>query len=429
MERDAMTDAAGGSYDAAVVGAGIVGLAVAREMGTRQPGLRLVVIDKESRVAQHQTGHNSGVIHSGIYYAPGSMKARLCVEGARLMYEYCDENTIPYERCGKLIVALHERELAGLDELESRGRANGVPGLRRVSAAEIREVEPEARGVSALHSPNTGIVDYGEVARVIERELRGKGVDFALGCEVTAVRRVGQETVVDCPNVTFRAGRAVVCAGLWSDRLAVSGGASPDPRILPFRGAYLRVGADQPPVVRGMIYPVPDPDLPFLGAHVTKHIDGHVSLGPTAMLVPSREGYRALRITPRDLIETLTWPGTWKVGRRFWRTGIHELRMAASRRAFLRACAKYVPALESVRLSKATTSGVRAQAIRRDGTLVDDFVISETPGASHVRNAPSPAATSSFALARELVDQMERQLACAGEQRVPPCPPPTGARG
>jgi L-2-hydroxyglutarate oxidase LhgO len=411
MKWDGMTDVAGGSYDIAVVGAGIVGLAVAREMLTRRPGLRLVVIDKESKVAQHQTGHNSGVIHTGIYYAPGSMKARLCVEGARLMYEYCDENAIPYERCGKLIVALDGRELPGLDELESRGHANGVPGLRRVTAAEIREIEPEARGVSALHSPNTGIVDYREVARVIEHELRGKGVDFALGCEVTAVTRVGQETVVDCSTVAFRAGQAVLCAGLWSDRLAVSSGAPPDPRILPFRGAYLRVAADQPPVVRGMIYPVPDPDLPFLGVHVTKHIDGHVSLGPTAMLVPSREGYSAVRATSRDVVATLTWPGTWKVGRKFWRTGINELRMAASRQAFLGACAKYVPALGSMRLNKMTASGVRAQAVGRDGTLVDDFVISQTPGTSHVRNAPSPAATSSFALARELVDRLELQSA------------------
>jgi L-2-hydroxyglutarate oxidase LhgO len=278
-----------------------------------------------------------------------------------------------------------------------------------VSAAEIREIEPEARGVAALHSPYTGIVDYGEVARAIERELRGKGVDFAMGCAVTAVSRVGPETVVDTANGAFRAIRAVVCAGLWSDQLAVSSGASPDPRILPFRGAYLRVAADQPPLVRGMIYPVPDPELPFLGVHVTKHIDGHVSLGPTAMLVPAREGYRAWRITPRDLVATLAWPGTWKVGRRFWRTGINELRLASSRRAFLGACAKYVPALDSVRLSKVTASGVRAQAVGRDGTLIDDFVISTTPGTFHLRNAPSPAATSSFALARELVDRMERQ--------------------
>ena len=277
-------------YDVAVVGAGIVGLAVAREILARRPDARLVVIDKQTAVAQHQTGHNSGVIHSGIYYTPGSLKARLCVEGARLMYEYCDEHAIPYERCGKLVVALDDAELPRLDALEARARANGVPGLRRVTAAEIREIEPEARGLSALHSPETGIVDFAEVARTIERELRGKGVDFALGHEVTGVRRTGGQTVVECRDDVFRAGWAVLCAGLWSDRLAVSAGAPPDPRVLPFRGAYLRVAEGQAPLVRGMIYPVPDPDLPFLGVHVTKHIDGHVSLGPTAMLVGSRDG-------------------------------------------------------------------------------------------------------------------------------------------
>lgn len=404
-----MGDSNGGYYDVAVVGAGIVGLAVARELLTRQPDARLVVIDKQHGVAQHQTGHNSGVIHSGIYYAPGSLKARLCVEGARLMFEYCDENEIPYERCGKLIVALREDELPGLDELESRGRANGVPGLRRVTGAEIQEIEPEGWGLSALHSPNTGIVDFGEVARAIERELRRKGVDFALGCEVKGVGRVGEATVIASTNSTFRVRSAILCAGLGSDRLAVSAGASPDPRIVPFRGAYLHLAADQAPVVRGMIYPVPDPELPFLGVHVTKHIDGHVSLGPTAMLVASREGYSALRVTPRDVVSTLSWPGTWKVGRKFWRTGINELRMAASRRAVVEACSEYVPGLASMRLDKLTGSGVRAQAVARDGTLVDDFVISQTPGASHVRNAPSPAATSSFALARELVDRLQLQ--------------------
>jgi len=398
-------------YDVAVVGAGIVGLAVAREILARRPDARLVVIDQQDGVAQHQTGHNSGVIHSGIYYTPGSLKARLCVEGARLMYDYCDEHAIPYERCGKLVVALDDAELPRLDDLEARARANGVPGLRRVQAAEIQEIEPEARGVSALHSPETGIVDFGEVARTIERELRGKGVEFALGSRVTGVRRAGNRTVVDCREGTYQARWAVLCAGLWSDRLAVAAGASPDPRILPFRGAYLHVAEGQAPVVRGMIYPVPDPELPFLGVHVTKHIDGHVSLGPTAMLVGSREGYRALRLSGRDLASTLAWPGTWKVARKYWRTGINELRLAGSRRAFVAACSKYVPVLESMRLDDEVTSGVRAQAVGRDGTLVDDFVISETPGASHVRNAPSPAATSSFALARELVDRMELQSA------------------
>jgi L-2-hydroxyglutarate oxidase len=396
-------------YDVAVVGAGIVGLAVAREILARRPDARLVVIDKQDAVAEHQTGHNSGVIHSGIYYTPGSLKARLCVEGARLMYQYCDEHAIPYERCGKLVVATDDAELPRLDELESRARANGVPGLRRVEAAEIQEIEPEARGVSALHSPETGIVDFGEVARTMERELRDKGVDVALGREVTGVRRVGTRTVVECRDGAYEAGWAILCAGLWSDRLAVAAGAPKDPRILPFRGAYLHLADDQAPVVRGMIYPVPDPELPFLGVHITKHIDGHVSLGPTAMLVASRDGYSASRLSGRDLGATLAWPGTWKIARKYWRTGVNELRMAGSRRAFVAACTRYVPALEAMRIDDAVTSGVRAQAVGRDGTLVDDFVISQTPGATHVRNAPSPAATSSLALARELVDRMELQ--------------------
>lgn len=396
-----------GEYGVAVVGAGIVGLAVAREIITRRPDLRVLVIDKESEVAGHQTGHNSGVIHSGIYYAPGSLKARLCVEGSRLMYEYCDTHGIPYERCGKLIVALHQHELPGLQELEARGRANGVTGLSRVTAEEIREIEPEARGIAALHSADTGIVDYAEVSRALERELRAKGVDFALGHEVKTVSRIGDQTVLETDRGRLTASRAVCCAGLWSDRLAMSAGASSDPRILPFRGAYLHVANDQAPVVRGMVYPVPDPDLPFLGVHVTKHIDGSVSLGPSAMLVASREGYSALTVRPRDVVATLTWPGTWKMARQFWRTGIAEIRMASSRRRFLSACAAYVPVLASMGLDPGSGSGVRAQAVGRDGALLDDFVISETPGAFHLRNAPSPAATSSLALARELVDRMQ----------------------
>jgi (S)-2-hydroxyglutarate dehydrogenase len=394
-------------YDLAVVGAGIVGLAVARELTARRPGSKLIVIDKQAAVASHQTGHNSGVIHSGVYYKPGSLKARLCVEGARLMYEFCDANGIPYERCGKLIVALRDDELPRLADLEARGHANGVPGLRRVEAAEITEIEPGCRGRAALHSPATGIVDFGAVARAMERELRAAGVTFALGCTVTALRREHGQTVITHAAGSYRATAAIVCAGLWSDRLAVSAGASPDPRIVPFRGAYLRLSAGQPRVVRGMVYPVPDPELPFLGVHVTRHIDGHVMLGPTAMLVGARDAYNVWTIRPQDLLSTLAWPGTWMVAKNFWRTGISELRMAASRRAFVRACSQYVPAVESMRIDPGAASGVRAQAVGRDGRLLDDFVISQTPGATHVRNAPSPAATSSLALASELVDRFE----------------------
>ena len=394
-------------YDLAVVGAGIVGLAVAREVMHRHPDARLIVIDKQATVAYHQTGHNSGVIHSGVYYKPGSLKARLCVEGARLMYEYCAANAIPYERCGKLIVALRDDELPRLAELEARGHANGVPGLRRVAAGEITDIEPQCRGRAALHSPATGIVDFGAVARAMEQELRGKGVTFALGCPISAVRREHGQSVIAHTEGTYRAAWSIVCAGLWSDRLAVSAGAPKNPRIVPFRGAYLRLAAGQPPVVRGMVYPVPDPELPFLGVHVTRHIDGHIMLGPTAMLVGARDAYNPWSLRPQDMASTLSWPGTWIVAKNFWRTGISELRMASSRKAFVRACSQYVPVIESMKIDPRATSGVRAQAVGRDGQLLDDFAISQTPGATHVRNAPSPAATSSLALARELVDRYE----------------------
>jgi (S)-2-hydroxyglutarate dehydrogenase len=396
-----------GRYDLAVVGAGIVGLAVAREFARRRPGASLIVIDRQARVGYHQTGHNSGVIHSGVYYKPGSLKARLCVQGARLMQEFCDANAIAYERCGKLIVAVRSDELPRLAELEARGRANEVPGLRRVGAGQIAEIEPECRGLAGLHSPGTGIVDFGAVASAMERELRGMGAAFALGRTITAVRRERGQTVLAHAGGSYRAAWSVLCAGLWSDRLAVSAGASPDPRIVPFRGAYLRLAADGPPVVRGMVYPVPDPQLPFLGVHVTRHIDGHVLLGPTAMLVGARDAYKVFTLRSQDLLSTLSWPGTWIVARRFWRTGLDELHMAASRKAFVRACAQYVPAIGSMKIAPGTASGVRAQAVGRDGRLLDDFAISQTPGATHVRNAPSPAATSSLALAKEIIDRYE----------------------
>lgn len=396
----------GAAFDVAVVGAGIVGLAVAREVRTRHPGLRLVVIDRESGVGEHQTGHNSGVIHSGVYYKPGSLKARMCVEGARMMYEFCDEHGVAYERCGKLIVARDGSELAGLAELEARGGANGVRGLRRVSAAGIAEIEPGCRGVGALHCPDTGIVDYAQVARTLERQLRAQGVEFLLGLRVDRLERRAGVTDLVTDAGSIRSRFVVCCAGLWSDRLAVAAGAPADPRIVPFRGAYLTLRPSSPPVVRGLVYPVPDPELPFLGVHVTKRVDGEIVLGPTAMLVCARDGYRLSRLSVRDGWETLSWPGTWRMGRRFWRTGADEIRMALARRRFLAAAARYVPAVRSAGLLRGSSAGVRAQAVGRDGKLVDDFVISSTPGALHVRNAPSPAATSSLALAREIVSRL-----------------------
>lgn len=392
-------------HDLAVVGAGIVGLAVAREWMMRHPEDSVVVLERESGPAQHQTGHNSGVIHGGIYYQPGSLKARLCVDGARMMYEYCEEHGIPHERCGKLIVAVEPDELPRLNELEIRGAANAVPGLRRVAAAEIAEIEPNAVGLAALHAPNTGIVDYGAVARRLVEELSAAGVDVRFNLTVTAVEGV-DPAVVHTAAGPIRARTVIACAGLWADRLARRSGAPRDPQIVPFRGAYLGLRHTPQPRLRGMIYPVPNPDLPFLGVHITRHIGGEVTLGPTAMMVAARDAYSLRRFSARDTWESLTWPGTWRVMRRYWMVGADELRMAASRRAFVAAAARYMPGLTVEDLDGSSHAGVRAQAVGRDGSLVDDFVISGSERVCYVRNAPSPAATSSFALARELVDRV-----------------------
>lgn len=394
-----------GPKDLVVVGAGIVGLAVAREWTARRPHDSVVVVEQESGPARHQTGHNSGVIHGGIYYQPGSLKARLCVDGARMMYEYCEEHGIPHERCGKLIVAVEPDELPRLNELEIRGAANAVPGLRRVAAAEIAEIEPNAVGLAALHAPNTGIVDYGAVARRLVEELSAAGVDVRFNLTVTAVEGV-DPAVVHTAAGPIRARTVIACAGLWADRLARRSGAPRDPQIVPFRGAYLGLRHTPQPRLRGMIYPVPNPDLPFLGVHITRHIGDEVTLGPTAMMVAARDAYSLRRFSARDTWESLTWPGTWRVMRRYWMVGADELRMAASRRAFVAAAARYMPGLTVEDLDGSSHAGVRAQAVGRDGSLVDDFVISGSERVCYVRNAPSPAATSSFALARELVDRV-----------------------
>lgn len=394
-----------GPRDLIVVGAGIVGLAVAREWRLRRPQDSVTVLEREAGPALHQTGRNSGVVHGGIYYQPGSLKARLCVEGSRLMYEYCEQHAIAHERCGKLIVALEEDEIARLDELEARGVANAVPGLRRVGGAEITDIEPNAVGREALHAPNTGVVDYAAVARCLAKDLEADGVGLRFDTEVTAISD-GEPVRVRTGDTVETARTVIVCAGLWADRLARSAGAPRDPQIVPFRGAYLGLTPTETPRVNGMIYPVPNPELPFLGVHITKHIDGHVSLGPTAMMVGARDAYSLRRLNGRDAWESLTWPGTWRVARRYWRVGIDEIKMAASRRAFVAAAARYLPGLSVADLDGSTYAGVRAQAVGRDGSLVDDFVISHGGGVHYVRNAPSPAATSAFALARELLDRV-----------------------
>lgn len=392
-------------YDLVVVGAGIVGLAVAREWIMRRPADSVAVLEREDGPARHQSGHNSGVIHGGIYYQPGSLKARLCVEGARLMYEYCEDNGISHERCGKLIVAVSPDELGRLDDLQARGVANEVPGLRRIGAKEIADIEPNAVGLQALHAPNTGIVDYPGVARKLVADLTAAGVAVRFGTTVSAIDGA-ENPVVHTADGAVRARTVIACAGLWADRLARHAGAPREPQIVPFRGAYLGLKPTVQPRLNGMIYPVPNPELPFLGVHITKHITGDVTLGPSAMMVGARDAYALRRLSVRDSWETLTWPGTWRVARRYWRVGVDEIRMAASRREFVTAAARYMPGLTVADLDGSSHAGVRAQAVGRDGTLVDDFVISRDGRISHVRNAPSPAATSAFALARELVDRV-----------------------
>lgn len=394
-----------------IVGAGILGLAVGRELLVRRPGLRVTVVDRSDAVGTHQTGHNSGVIHAGVYYPPGSLKAQLCVEGAARMYEYCEAHGIAARRIGKLIIATEPRELPGLDEIERRARANGVPGIRRIDGDQIREFEPQATGIAALHSPNTGIVDFHAVCEQLAAQTRAAGAELRLGWEVTrVVEQAGAVRVTAANGDALEASAAVFCAGLWADRLAVAAGAPPDPRIVPFRGGYLRLAPERRNLVRGLIYPVPDPALPFLGVHLTPRIDGEVLVGPSALMVGARDAYRLSRVRARDVRDTLAWPGTWRMAARWWRTGLREIRMAASHRAFAADASRYVPALRPSDLVPAF-GGVRAQAVARNGALVDDFVLSRTARTLHVRNAPSPAATSSLALGARIVDMLEEQLA------------------
>jgi 2-hydroxyglutarate dehydrogenase len=395
--------------DVAVVGAGILGLAAARELTNRHPELRVAVLEKEPEVGFHQTGHSSGVIHAGIYYEPGSLKAQLCTTGARELYEYCEARGIAHERCGKLIVATTAAELPALDELERRGNANGVPGLRRLGANELREIEPHASGVAALHSPNTGIADFPAVARAFAEDVRSAGGTVTTDTAVSRVSDGRSKVVVHHAAGDTTARAALVCAGAWADRLAVAAGAPADPRIVPFRGAYLRLRPERRELVRGLIYPVPDAELPFLGVHLTRHVDGEVLIGPTALLSPARDAYSLRTVRVRDVREALAWPGTWRMARRFWRTGLAELGYAASRRRLVQAAARFVPELERSDVVDGP-AGVRAQALGRDGRLVDDFVFSTTGRTLHVRNAPSPAATSALAIARAVAEHAESLL-------------------
>jgi (S)-2-hydroxyglutarate dehydrogenase len=407
---DPLDAAAPQSCDLAIVGGGIVGLAVARELIRRNPRASVCVLEREPCLGAHQSGHSSGVVHAGIYYKPGSLKARLCVDGARELYRYCAERDVAHRRCGKLIIASRRTELRLLDELERRGVANGVDGLRRLDPVGIEAFEPHARGVAALYSPATGIVDFGAVTRAYAQDVVRLGGTIATGCGVERVQPAPRSLRLSHSGGSTQAGHAIFCAGAWADRLAVAAGADPDPRIVPVRGAYLRVAPDRRDLVRSLIYPVPDPSLPFLGVHLTREIDGELLIGPTALIVGARDAYRLRQLRGRDLLDTLSWPGTWRMLGRSWPAAVRELHRAARPSTLVRAAARYVPELEGAEVRPAF-AGVRAQALGRDGRLLDDFVVSATERALHLRNAPSPAATASLALATHVADEAERAFA------------------
>jgi (S)-2-hydroxyglutarate dehydrogenase len=402
----------GAPHDLAVVGAGIVGLASARELLNRRPGLRVVVIDKEPRIGAHQTGHNSGVIHSGIYYAPSSLKARLCVAGAREMYAYCDGHGIPTERCGKVIVATDESELGRLSALFERGRANGVEGLEMIGPERLREIEPQCAGIRALWSPCTGIVDFSLVARSYALEVQNAGGELQTGRELLAMKSVKDRVVLETATGEIEARHVITCAGLYADRVARLSGGAKEPQIVPFRGDYWELRPEARHLCRNLIYPVPDPAFPFLGVHATRRIGtGEVWLGPNAVLAFSREGYRRFDVRPRDLTQALLNRGFQRLARRYWRMGAVEMWRDFSKRAFWKSVRRYLPAVALEDMVRGP-SGVRAQALDRAGALVDDFVVDQQGDRIlHVRNAPSPAATSSLAIGRLIANTAEGAFA------------------
>jgi L-2-hydroxyglutarate oxidase LhgO len=387
--------------DIAVVGGGIVGLATAYALTGRYPELKLALFEKERQVAAHQTGHNSGVVHSGIYYRPGSLKARLCVSGVKMMEAFCKEHGLPYDRCGKVIVAGREDEVPTLQMLLERGQENGVPGLRLIDAGELRTIEPHAAGVQAIHAPETAIADYRQVAQKLRELLEARGVVFYTGTEVTAVHEDGDGLAVRTENGQTRSRFLINCAGLYADRVARLAGATPEVRIVPFRGEYYFLKADKRHLVRGLIYPVPNPELPFLGVHFTKTVHGEIESGPNAVFALAREGYRHRDIVADELLETLSYAGFWKLAARYWKVGLFEVYRSLSKAAFVRSLQQLVPSITPEDVVRGG-AGVRAQAVDEMGKLVDDFATLQSPRALHVLNAPSPAATASLAIGEHL---------------------------
>jgi L-2-hydroxyglutarate oxidase LhgO len=398
-------------YDLAVIGGGIVGLATAREFLKRQPGLRLIVIEKEDLLAQHQTGHNSGVLHAGIYYAPGSLKARACVQGRAEVVEFCKERGIRFELCGKLIVALDDSEVPKLMNLWERATINGVPGIELLSEERIKTIEPHAAGVRAIWSPYTGIVDWGEVARAYADDVREGGGEIKMSARVVDLTTQADATIVSIEGkhgaqTEVQARYVVTCGGLYSDKLAKMTEGTSKVKIVPFRGDYYQLKPEKAYLCQGMIYPVPDPSFPFLGVHLTRHIDGTVWAGPNAVLAFRREGYGRWDVHLPELMETLAYPGFWKLAARFWKVGMMEMYRDYIKAAYVKELQKYTPEVRGEDLFN-FKSGVRAQALDGDGNMVDDFLIVHGSRVAHVQNAPSPAATSSLVIARMIVDAVE----------------------
>ena len=391
--------------DVAIIGAGIVGLAAGLHLVRRVPAAKILVLDKENQVAAHQTGHNSGVIHSGLYYKPGSLKARLCVEGAAAMVRFCAEYGIPHEVCGKVVVATDEREIPALNELLRRGRANGLSGLRELDPAQIREIEPYAAGVRAIHVPSTGITDFKLVAQRYAELIGQAGGEVLTGHGVERIAADSASVMIETAAGAIRARYAINCAGLHSDRIARMAGARLGLRIVPFRGEYYMVAPAKQNMVRGLIYPVADPRFPFLGVHFTRRIAGGLEAGPNAVFSFKREGYSRSSFSLRDSISAALFPGFWKMAARYWKSGLAEQYRSWSKSAFAAAARRLVPALEEEDLEPGG-AGVRAQALDSSGRLVDDFYFAYQHRILHVCNVPSPAATASLVVGREIVKRL-----------------------
>ncbi len=388
-----------------IVGGGIVGLATALRILEKKPGAKLLLLEKESALGRHQTGHNSGVLHAGLYYKPGSLKARLAVEGLRQMVDFCQKHKVAHEQCGKIVVATDKEELPRLEKLLERGTANGLKRLRKLGPEQIREIEPHAAGLAAIHVPEEGIVDYAGVVEAMASEMQSLGGEIRTGEPVESLKGAGGIWRIQTLNSTYEARQVVVCAGLHSDRMVSRSGMEPSAKIMPFRGEYYMIRKERQSLVRKLIYPVPDPQFPFLGVHFTRMIAGGVEAGPNAVLAMAREGYSWGNINPRDLAESLFFPGLWKFMLKYPSICSYEIWRSISRKEFCRSLQKLVPAITEQDLEPGS-AGVRAQAMSADGALVEDFSFVEGPGILHVVNAPSPAATASLAIGQEIVKRL-----------------------